>query len=282
MKSAFKVYMLCGAYSERAGGAVTETFSELFGNISAANKEDLFRLISNEAVKTFRTVRDFETLRNTGRTLGDMGLGTLGKALGDLGTVLMAYPPGTITGAEMFMAGRSMSYLASRMGMTIAEATQFLKLGEMAPWIIKEAEAAVRVEQQLATVGTVNSTSSEFNWLLPNGKGVLATLDEEGRLATAIEAGAGSPVSGTDMFRAALGHFGDKVKAIEGNWFYGDNLAQVNELTARGMSIELAISETWTARQAANFGFSVPRLATAPGGTPGHYTGISVIFERRK
>ncbi|WP_131990104.1 hypothetical protein [Chthoniobacter flavus] len=74
-------------------------------------------------------------------------------------------------------------------------------------------------------------------------------------------------------------HFGDNVKAIAGNWSYGDNLAAMNKLTGQGMSLEEAASQTWTGGQAAKFGFSNPTVETAIGAA-GNYTKIRVVFKK--
>jgi hypothetical protein len=50
-------------------------------------------------------------------------------------------------------------------------------------------------------------------------------------------------------------------------------------LTGQGMPLEQAVSQTWTAGQAAKYGFSTPAVQTAVG-NPGNYSKIQVIFTK--
>jgi hypothetical protein len=88
------------------------------------------------------------------------------------------------------------------------------------------------------------------------GKGLIASIDKNGMVEFAVEAGLGSPVSGSQMFKEMMEHFGSNVKSIKGNWTYGDNLATVNNLTKIGMPLENAVLETWTGKQAALYGYT--------------------------
>jgi len=81
------------------------------------------------------------------------------------------------------------------------------------------------------------------------------------------------------VFNKMMMHYGNKVTAIGGNWYDGDNLAKVNELTKAGMSLDEAILKTWTGTQAAGYGFTnavITRLI----GTPGSYKTIEVLFTK--
>jgi hypothetical protein len=73
-------------------------------------------------------------------------------------------------------------------------------------------------------------------------------------------------------------HFGRNAKGVCGKWPSGTNLKTVNELTARGVPIEEAVTRTWTANRAREWGFVRVRLIRPPQGTPGQYTNIEVLF----
>ena len=58
------------------------------------------------------------------------------------------------------------------------------------------------------------------------------------------------------MFLKMMAHFGSGLKAVQGNWTYGSNLATINSLTALpAMTIEQAATQTFTGMNAALFGF---------------------------
>ena len=121
--------------------------------------------------------------------------------------------------------------------------------------------------------------AKEFELLLSGGKGIFGSLNKEGTVSLIVEAGKGSPVSGTELIAKMMAAFGNRVTAIQGNWTYGVNLAKVNELTARGMSLEQAVTKTWTASRAAMFGFGQAAVQLVEGG-PGAYTKLQVLFTR--
>jgi hypothetical protein len=83
----------------------------------------------------------------------------------------------------------------------------------------------------------------------------------------------------SQFFDAAMTKFGESVTSIDGIWFYGTNLAKVNELTAGEMSLLDAAGQTWTAAQAARWGFTGVRLVEASG-APGAYSEVLVEFFR--
>jgi hypothetical protein len=58
----------------------------------------------------------------------------------------------------------------------------------------------------------------------------------------------------------------------------GTNLRKVNELTAKGVPLEEAIKQTWTANRARDAGFGNAKLVATPKGTPGAYTDVEVVF----
>lgn len=109
-----------------------------------------------------------------------------------------------------------------------------------------------------------------------------ADLDESGVLRfsvnTQYEDGTRGMLRGAEAFDQMMKHFEGRVKYIQDDWLYGDNLELVNKLTAEGIPLREAILKTWTARQAARYGFHDARLQ-ARSGAPGKYTAITVLFK---
>jgi hypothetical protein len=126
-------------------------------------------------------------------------------------------------------------------------------------------------------------TDNSFDWwpLREPGRamGIMATLSQAGVLEFGIEAGPASNVRGTEMFKRMMQHFGNNVKAIQGSWYYGDNLAAVKKFTAAGLSLEEAATRTWTGKRAAEHGYTKVKILEAKG-APGHYTEVKALFER--
>lgn len=126
----------------------------------------------------------------------------------------------------------------------------------------------------------------EFALFTPEGKGILANLDEVGVVTFAIQAGEGSSVRGTEMFNRMMQHFGANVRAIQGVWLKSltgqksTNIDKVNELTSAGMTIEEAITHTWTVTRARKWGFDKVRLLGQPEGVQGSFTKINVVIEK--
>jgi len=126
----------------------------------------------------------------------------------------------------------------------------------------------------------------EFELITPEGKGILANLDDTGVVTFAIEAGKGSSVRGTEMFNRMLQHFGAAVRAIRGVWLRNHtgqestNIDKVNELTCAGMPLEEAITHAWTVTRAGKWGFNKVRLLRPPEGVAGSYTEINVLIEK--
>ncbi|WP_434345645.1 hypothetical protein ACN6A1_27120 [Myxococcus virescens] len=112
-----------------------------------------------------------------------------------------------------------------------------------------------------------------------NGNGIVATIDGEGVVEMAIEAPKGSAIRGSELFRGMMEHFGGNVRAIRGNWRYGDNLGEVNKLVRQGVRLEDAVKRTWTALRAAEYGFA-RAVVTEVQGAPGAYKFIQVLFEK--
>lgn len=111
------------------------------------------------------------------------------------------------------------------------------------------------------------------------GKGIVGYLDENGTVTFAIVAGEGSPIRGTELFNNMMRYFGDDAKAIRGVWRAGTNLNKVNELTAKGMPLEEAVQQAWTATRARRLGFNKVTVALQVG-QPGQYVKIDVSIEK--
>lgn len=103
------------------------------------------------------------------------------------------------------------------------------------------------------------------------------TKSKDGRVSTMVDA--------KKAFKAALAHFGDKVEGIKGTWVYGDNLAEFNRLTAKGLTPEEAAALTWTGRLAAEAGYTKVELSDLVRGNlakkaPGAHESMGALFVR--
>jgi hypothetical protein len=127
---------------------------------------------------------------------------------------------------------------------------------------------------------------ADFRLLLPDDRGIIGTLDEQGILTFVVLAGEGSPIRGTEMFDLMMRAFGQRVQGIRGVWRRGFggrpsiNLDKVNELTAKGAALAEAITETWTMTRAKRWGFAKAIILGDPEGTPGAYEKIDVLIEK--
>lgn len=119
----------------------------------------------------------------------------------------------------------------------------------------------------------------EFGKTLENGAQVLASMDKNGVVWTAIEVPANLKGQGIgkSLFGEAFDKLGTGAKGIGGKWTYGDNLAEFNKLTAGGLSPEEAAKLTFTGKQAMSRGFGTIGFDKLVG-TPGNYTNVQVIF----
>jgi|GEM_PF-2284532 len=86
-------------------------------------------------------------------------------------------------------------------------------------------------------------------------------------------------MSGRDMFKSMIQFYGPAVKAIEGNWVDGDNLAKINGLTLGGTPLKSAVQMTWTAGEARRHGFTEVEINHSIG-EDGKYTDIQVTFRK--
>ncbi len=127
---------------------------------------------------------------------------------------------------------------------------------------------------------------ADLRLILPDGQGIMASIDDEGVLSFVIQAGERCPIRGTEMFDLMMRAFGDRVRAILGVWRKGfqglpsTNIDKVNELTASGLGLEESVRHAWTATRAARWGFTKITIVNSPEGNPGHYTKVDVLFEK--
>ncbi|MEV0108680.1 hypothetical protein AB0H42_20400 [Nocardia sp. NPDC050799] len=99
-------------------------------------------------------------------------------------------------------------------------------------------------------------------------------------LRTELENGQRSTLlNGAEQFQTILKFFEGKFTSIVGNWQFGSNLAGLNELTGKGLSLEVAAAKTWTGKQAAKAGFERVEIVNVEG-SPGEYTSAMVEFNR--
>lgn len=127
------------------------------------------------------------------------------------------------------------------------------------------------------------ATANEFE--LRNKKKVrnfiVGELVGSGELSFIIENlpsdGTGCP--GKWLFDTMMQHFGLSVKEIQGNWTYGVNLATVNNLTAKGFSLEEAAKQTYTAMRAQDWGYVNVTILQATG-SPGYYSSVNAVFTK--
>jgi RHS repeat-associated protein len=183
---------------------------------------------------------------------------------GDIGTDMAAAEgAGRVAGAALECAANA--WRSWRTAQAAAELTSAANLANRAHnFVVPAAKGA--------------GSTADFSLMFGN-KGILGTINDKGIVEFVVEAGPGSPMRGGQMFQQMMEHFGSNVKGVAGNWYYGDNLAAVNQLTAQGVSLEKAVSQTWTAGQAAKYGFSTPAVQSAVG-NPGNYSKIQVIFSK--
>ncbi len=122
-------------------------------------------------------------------------------------------------------------------------------------------------------------THNRFTVVVVNkGYGFEAFLSPSGRVSimaylTAPERGMRSHLRGSDLFKDMIEHFGlHRISVISGIWNEGTNYDIFNTAVANGYSHKKAAAQTWTAQQAAIYGFSKVRSVriknNAEDGTP--------------
>lgn len=126
----------------------------------------------------------------------------------------------------------------------------------------------------------------EYSVQDPTNPGLYAygVISSDGELAldirTTLDDGQRSPLlRGAEQFHAILKFFEGEFTSIIGKWQWGSNLARFNELTARGVSPEIAAARTWTGEQAGKAGFRTIKVLSSEG-DPGNYTDVQVEFTR--
>ncbi|MGW0521168.1 hypothetical protein [Crossiella sp. NPDC003009] len=113
---------------------------------------------------------------------------------------------------------------------------------------------------------------------LPDGKtGIHATLDNAGSMSVVVENATGVEAVGGKFFSTVMDHFGSRVKAVEGNWYNGDNLSTFNKLIREKKTPEDAARGTFTGKMAGRYGFTKVEVLKREG-TPGEYTKVEVRF----
>ena len=118
---------------------------------------------------------------------------------------------------------------------------------------------------------------TEYYESLGPGKGIYATISEDGFIEFKINT-EGTGVRGTDLFNRMMRAFEGRVRGIWGMWPTGTNLEKVNELTIQGIPLAEAVTRTWTAHRARDFGFGKAIIHGEPSGAPGAYTRVVVQF----
>jgi hypothetical protein len=118
---------------------------------------------------------------------------------------------------------------------------------------------------------------TEYYESLGPGKGIYATISEDGLIEFKINT-EGTGVRGTDLFNRMMQAFEGRVRGIWGMWPKGTNLNTVNELTAQGIHLAEAVTRTWTAHRARDFGFEKAIIHGEPIGVPGAFRRVVVRF----
>lgn len=140
----------------------------------------------------------------------------------------------------------------------------------------------------LPTTRIYGDRPNTYNIYMSNGNGLLSDISAKGILEIAVCNDVTPKVlSGKQMFAQMMRHYGDRVTGIEGNWSNTSakadnlNLGVINKLTADGVPLEIAVTKTWTADRALNYGFTQAQLNTEGiRGTPGKYTRVEVLFTK--
>jgi hypothetical protein len=83
------------------------------------------------------------------------------------------------------------------------------------------------------------------------------------------------------LFQVAWDHFiaaGVTILGVRGAWAFGDNLDEVNRLTANNaIPLDDAAKQTWTGLRAKDKGFTTVVILDQDG-SPGHYVSVDVVF----
>ena len=198
----------------------------------------------------------------------------------DLTTNVMA---GNLRGATAAGLGLGLAFAGARaMGPVELNADLLLpSLSTGGPGAVWSQRGVLRVGNA-ETARTV--VARDFNYMVNDSSGILSTLSKDGVVDFKINA-VNSPVRGVDLFDKMMEAYGTDVSAIRGNWMNKDagpankNLGVVNKLTSEGVPLENAVTRTWTAQQAARYGFTSPSVQVVIGET-GAYTKVETLFTK--
>lgn len=145
--------------------------------------------------------------------------------------------------------------------------------------------SASRAANKWNDLAAKKGSREPFQVFLENGKtGIWSEMDSDGYITFKVNA-EDSPISGSDFFRRMMEHHGSEVTGIRGVWVSkslkksNKNLGFVNKLTAAGISLEDAVKQAWTAKQAALFGFHKIQIVKVIG-SPGNYSMIEVLITK--
>lgn len=86
-----------------------------------------------------------------------------------------------------------------------------------------------------------------------------------------------------ESFREMMDHFGGSVKAIKCRWLpeagWTTNLDELNASLRQGKTLDNAIAQTWSARQAIKAGFTKMRILNSEKTTQGEFRRLIILFE---
>jgi hypothetical protein len=224
---------------------------------------------SPEYFERFRYMTRGEQVKAASKLLTNL-IVTFGTAGGTTGTLTRA-----LGGLEASVPVLSLS----AEGLLVVERV-VVPVGKAAT-VLSGGPGAAIILHQMGGAGNGGNGGSTLDYVRmgSDGNGVVATLDDTGVVEMAVEAPKGSVLRGKELFRGMMEHFGENVRAIRGNWRYGDNLLEVNKLVSQGVPLEIAVTRTWTARRAAEYGFT-RAVVTELQGAPGAYRFIQVLFTK--
>lgn len=129
----------------------------------------------------------------------------------------------------------------------------------------------------------VHNSCNTFSKFLDNGAGIMAEVDKQGTLWTAVEVPSSLKGQGigSGLFADAWSALGDQVSSIGGKWNKSmpDNLNSFNRNVGAGMPLADAALNTFTGKQAAARGFHRVSFLRRDRNVFGKYTNIEVLFE---
>jgi hypothetical protein len=141
IKGAFKVWMLCGAYSENPFLAYNEAAKALFGTSEPGTQSRLTSLLVNDSINTMRSLQDVAAIATLGKTLG--ALGSVLKEAGDLSIAAFG-PYGVPEKWVGEAAGVTLIGLAAKWDMSIELAARIVNLGPIGENALQQADAIIK------------------------------------------------------------------------------------------------------------------------------------------